>query len=181
LFFLRSRRRQSCSRRRREDGSLYGLNHWQRAVDFYDASSSRVVTRACSGEGVDWFVCWVVLSVRVHVGAVRLVVVSAPPTGYGAIHVGASCHTWQSARAPAWGPRWSTQYSHQRPASDLFRGERVMQTKSKSRTTTSNGPRRGKPSQPIPARRRLPSKRPPTHPGEMLFEEFLRPLGISQS
>lgn len=24
-------------------------------------------------------------------------------------------------------------------------------------------------------------KRPPTHPGEMLLEEFLRPLGISQS
>jgi addiction module HigA family antidote len=29
--------------------------------------------------------------------------------------------------------------------------------------------------------RRLPTKRPPTHPGEMLLEEFLRPLGISQS
>ena len=29
--------------------------------------------------------------------------------------------------------------------------------------------------------RRLPTHRPPTHPGEMLIEEFLRPLGISQS
>jgi antitoxin HigA-1 len=29
--------------------------------------------------------------------------------------------------------------------------------------------------------RRLPNKRPPTHPGEMLLEEFLKPLGISQS
>jgi len=29
--------------------------------------------------------------------------------------------------------------------------------------------------------RRLPAHRPPTHPGEMLLEEFLRPLGISQS
>ena len=29
--------------------------------------------------------------------------------------------------------------------------------------------------------RRLPKKRPPTHPGEMLLEEFLKPLGISQS
>lgn len=29
--------------------------------------------------------------------------------------------------------------------------------------------------------RRLPSKRPPTHPGEMLLEEFLKPLGISQT
>ncbi len=29
-------------------------------------------------------------------------------------------------------------------------------------------------------RRTLPSNRPPTHPGEMLLEEFLKPLGISQ-
>ncbi len=29
--------------------------------------------------------------------------------------------------------------------------------------------------------RRLPIHRPPTHPGEMLLEEFLKPLGISQS
>ena len=29
--------------------------------------------------------------------------------------------------------------------------------------------------------RRLPRNRPPTHPGEMLLEEFLKPLGISQS
>lgn len=28
---------------------------------------------------------------------------------------------------------------------------------------------------------RLPQRRPPTHPGEMLLEEFLKPLGISQS
>lgn len=28
---------------------------------------------------------------------------------------------------------------------------------------------------------RLPTNRPPTHPGEMLLEEFLKPLGISQS
>jgi antitoxin HigA-1 len=31
------------------------------------------------------------------------------------------------------------------------------------------------------AKGRLPSKRPPTHPGEMLLEEFLKPLGITQS
>ncbi len=30
-------------------------------------------------------------------------------------------------------------------------------------------------------RRRLPANRPPTHPGEMLLEEFLRPLNLSQS
>jgi addiction module HigA family antidote len=29
--------------------------------------------------------------------------------------------------------------------------------------------------------RRLPRKRPPTNPGEMLLEEFLKPLEISQS
>ena len=28
--------------------------------------------------------------------------------------------------------------------------------------------------------RRLPTNRPPTHPGEMLLEEFLKPLGQSQ-
>jgi len=27
----------------------------------------------------------------------------------------------------------------------------------------------------------LPKYRPPTHPGEMLLEEFLKPLGISQT
>lgn len=29
--------------------------------------------------------------------------------------------------------------------------------------------------------RRLPKHRSPTHPGEMLLEEFLKPLGISQN
>lgn len=28
---------------------------------------------------------------------------------------------------------------------------------------------------------RLPTNRPPTHPGEVLLEEYLKPLGISQS
>lgn len=51
-----------------------------------------------------------------------------------------------------------------------------MPTTSKSRTTTE-----------IPralqalVHARLPTHRPPTHPGEMLLEEFLIPLGISQS
>lgn len=27
---------------------------------------------------------------------------------------------------------------------------------------------------------RIPTHRPPTHPGEMLLEEFLKPLGLSQ-
>jgi addiction module HigA family antidote len=43
-----------------------------------------------------------------------------------------------------------------------------MPTKSKSRTTTK------------PGTRRLPRKRPPTHPGEMLLEEFVKPLELTQ-
>ncbi|MBM3946951.1 MAG: HigA family addiction module antidote protein, partial [SAR202 cluster bacterium] len=50
-----------------------------------------------------------------------------------------------------------------------------MPTKSRSRTTTKRLRVR-----PLVARR-LPTHLPPTHPGEMLLEEFLRPLGISQS
>jgi addiction module HigA family antidote len=51
-----------------------------------------------------------------------------------------------------------------------------MPTKSKSRTTT----RRSTGKRPL-VRRRLPTAVPPVHPGEMLLEEFLKPLGISQS
>ena len=44
---------------------------------------------------------------------------------------------------------------------------------------------RGYKSNPNPAlsglTRRLPTRRPPTHPGEMILEEFLKPLGVSQS
>ena len=50
-----------------------------------------------------------------------------------------------------------------------------MPTMSKSRTitkTTAVAPL---------VQRRLPTHRPPTHPGEMLLEEFLAPLGLSQS
>lgn len=43
-----------------------------------------------------------------------------------------------------------------------------MPTKSKSPTTTRGGGRR------------LPRKRPPTHPGEMLLEEFVKPMGLMQ-
>ena len=50
-----------------------------------------------------------------------------------------------------------------------------MPTMSKSRTTTKKRPRG------VTVERRLPTHRPPTHPGEMLLEEFLKPLGISQS
>ncbi len=49
-----------------------------------------------------------------------------------------------------------------------------MPTKSKSRTSTRVAANRAL------VQRRLPSHRPPTHPGEMLLEEFLKPLGITQ-
>lgn len=45
-----------------------------------------------------------------------------------------------------------------------------MPTKSKSQTTTS-----------AQLRRPLPEARPPTHPGEMLLEEFLKPLELTQT
>jgi len=51
-----------------------------------------------------------------------------------------------------------------------------MRMKSKPRTTTDRRIAR----RPL-VRRLLPTDRPPTHPGEMLLEEFLKPLGITQS
>jgi addiction module HigA family antidote len=57
-----------------------------------------------------------------------------------------------------------------------------MPTKSKSRTTTKSDSRTTPRSRhPELVGRRRPSDRPPTHPGEMLLEEFLKPLAISQS
>ena len=50
-----------------------------------------------------------------------------------------------------------------------------MRTRSRSLTITDRPARR-----PLVSRR-LPTTLPPTHPGEMLLEEFLKPLGISQS
>lgn len=41
--------------------------------------------------------------------------------------------------------------------------------KSKSQTITNN------------ISKRLPTNRPPTHPGEMLLEEFVKPLNITQT
>lgn len=52
-----------------------------------------------------------------------------------------------------------------------------MPTKSKSRTTT----KRATGTSRSLVQRRLRSDRPPTAHGEMLLEEFLKPLGISQS
>ena len=57
-----------------------------------------------------------------------------------------------------------------------------MPTKLKLQTTTKRmGRGTAQQSQPGRGERRLPQKRPPTHPGEMLLEEFLKPLGMSQS
>jgi addiction module HigA family antidote len=50
-----------------------------------------------------------------------------------------------------------------------------MPTRSRSLTFTERPARR-----PLVSRR-LPTRLPPTHPGEMLLEEFLEPRGISQS
>ena len=54
-----------------------------------------------------------------------------------------------------------------------------MRTRSRSRTTTKKRPmgRRVPPAELIG--RRLPRHRPPTHPGEMLRDEFLEPLGVT--
>ncbi len=54
-----------------------------------------------------------------------------------------------------------------------------MPTKSRSRTTTKRE-RTRRSRRDTPARR-LPAHRPPTHPGEMLREEFLKPLGLTQT
>ena len=54
-----------------------------------------------------------------------------------------------------------------------------MPTKSRSRTTTKREKTR-RSRRDTPARR-LPAHRPPTHPGEMLREEFLKPLGLTQT
>mgnify|MGYP001571467717 CR=1 FL=1 len=57
-----------------------------------------------------------------------------------------------------------------------------MPTRSKSRTTTERRPPSGPRNRyPRFVGRRLPHHRPPTHPGEMLLEEFIKPLGLTQS
>jgi antitoxin HigA-1 len=58
----------------------------------------------------------------------------------------------------------------------------VTPTMSRSPTITNRpGDTAARQAPALPAGRRLPAHRPPTHPGEMLAEEFLRPLGLSQS
>lgn len=57
-----------------------------------------------------------------------------------------------------------------------------MPMRSRLRITTENriGTKR-RARQARPNVHRLPLHRPPTHPGEMLLEEFVKPLGITQS
>lgn len=55
-----------------------------------------------------------------------------------------------------------------------------MPTTSRSLTTTSGEVAERLQTDRMTARR-LPRDRPPTHPGEMLLEEFVKPLGITQS
>jgi addiction module HigA family antidote len=52
---------------------------------------------------------------------------------------------------------------------------------SRSQTTTKGPPPHARRRESRGGGRRLPRRCPPTHPGEMLLEEFLRPLGVSQS
>lgn len=57
-----------------------------------------------------------------------------------------------------------------------------MHTRLKSRTTIKHGSRtRRQRGRRELTGRRLPRERPPTHPGEMLLEEFVKPLGVTQS
>lgn len=56
-----------------------------------------------------------------------------------------------------------------------------MPRKSKSRTTTRPHSKVKESSLAYTTERRLPRHRPPTHPGEMLREEFLVPLEITQT
>jgi antitoxin HigA-1 len=59
----------------------------------------------------------------------------------------------------------------------VFAGKEETPMKSKSRTTTKMNAFVGASK----TGRRLPAHRPPTHPGEMLLEEFLKPLRVNQS
>lgn len=57
-----------------------------------------------------------------------------------------------------------------------------MPTRSRSRITTKRRTTAGRRVRSAElVGRRLARHRPPTHPGEMLLEEFLKPLGVTQS
>jgi antitoxin HigA-1 len=57
-----------------------------------------------------------------------------------------------------------------------------MHMRSKLRTTTiAKGLAAGRVATSSTTKTRLPRNRPPTHPGDMLLEEFLKPMAITQS
>ena len=56
-----------------------------------------------------------------------------------------------------------------------------MPRKSKSRTTTRSRSKVKEAGRQYTVERRLPRHRPPTHPGEMILEEFLVPLQMTQT
>jgi antitoxin HigA-1 len=73
--------------------------------------------------------------------------------------------------------RVSTAFGSMTNIVSVFAGKEETPMKSKSRTTTKTKTLAGASK----TGRRLPAHRPPTHPGEMLLEEFLKPLEVSQS
>jgi len=56
-----------------------------------------------------------------------------------------------------------------------------MPTRSRSQTITETRGGQSPGSGERFVARRLPRERPPTHPGEMLLEEFVKPLGLTQT
>jgi hypothetical protein len=118
-----------------------------------------------------------------------------PPSPWPAVGVvdglGASLQVWWCRAADAeagarFSPRavklqlWEMRDCHRaHPGSGtIAAGRQAVQMRSKSPTTTKSGrfPRDGVGEGRL-VERRLPRLVPPTHPGEMLLEEFLNPLG----
>lgn len=79
--------------------------------------------------------------------------------------------SWKRSRGPDAG---STACASTINSGSASGGRRVMPTTSKSRTTT-------RASVTLLVQRRLPTHRPPTHPGAILLKDFLKPFAISQS
>jgi len=72
---------------------------------------------------------------------------------------------WSACRATG---RINTVFALINNTEFVSNGRKAMPTRSKSLIT-------------IDAGRRLPRNRPPTHPGEMLLEEFVKPLDLTQT
>jgi len=129
--------------------------------DIFNGSDTRAARRACSGA------VWSVARSRLdRIICVRAVRESAVLPG----------NRLERLRGG------STTFGLTTNIASAFVGSVAMRTKSKSPITTERdrtamGKNRGQ----EPMARRFPSERPPTHPGEMLSEKLLKPLGISQS